>query len=173
MSEIRQTRSIVQQVESTVINEHGELIEQSSSTVFNVGAEPDYIKLYLEDILYLNDLQANQSSLLYQLLSYMTYGNEIILNSTIKKRIAEKLGTSMQVIDNNLSKYVKANILERVGRGTYLANPYLFGKGSWKDISAKRNANIHLDIKYSSKNEKGREIKVSFEENKAELRAVK
>lgn len=142
-------RSIVQQTEHTIIDKNGEVQSNTKSTVLKVEAEPSYIKIYLQDILYLNNLQSNQTGLLYELLSYLNYDNEIVLNSTIKRRIAEKLETTIQVIDNNLSKLVKKDILKRVGRGVYIANPYLFGKGKWKDILEKRIEHISLKIEYS------------------------
>lgn len=154
-------KNIVQQVEQLQIDENGELKSSLKSTIVSVGAEPDYVKLYLQDILYLKNLQSNQSALLYELLTYLNYNNEIMLNSVAKQRIADKLGTTRQVIDNNLGKYVKANILERIGRGTFRANPYLFGKGSWKDISELRSKNIHLAINYTAEGGRDLEVKIS------------
>ena len=83
-------RNIVQQTVVQVVDAGtGEVKSEQTYTVLTVGAEPDYIKLYLRDVLHLTNLQPNQSSLLYELLKYLNYENEIILNSTIKKRIAD------------------------------------------------------------------------------------
>ena len=164
MKEINK-KNIVQQVEETIIDEHGEVKSNVRSTVVSIGAEPDYVKLYLQDILYLKNLQTNQSALLYELLTYLNYNNEIMLNSVAKQRIADKLGTTRQVVDNNLGKYVKANILERIGRGTFRANPYLFGKGSWKDISELRSKNIHLAINYNPNGSRDVKVEITNKDN--------
>jgi hypothetical protein len=57
-----------------------------------------------------------------------------VLNSTVKRRIADELGIVSGTIDNALVKFVNRNILFRQGKGVYLANPYLFGKGAWEDV---------------------------------------
>jgi DNA-binding GntR family transcriptional regulator len=74
-----------------------------------------------------------------------------MLNSTAKKRIAETTGMNPRTLDNRLQELAKSGILDRVAVGTYVLNPYLFGKGDWKSISALRNQNIHLERKYDSK----------------------
>jgi len=104
--------------------------------------EPDFVKLYLRDLALLSELPKWLSGVLYELLQYMNYDNEIILNSTVKKRIAEKLDIQVRSISNALSKFVKKNILIKNGRGTYIANPYIFGRGSWSNIKEIR-MNIH------------------------------
>ncbi|MBT2695424.1 replication/maintenance protein RepL [Bacillus sp. ISL-55] len=142
-------RLLRQQTEVTGYNsETGEVTNKSTTTVTKVPNQPEFIKLYLRDILYLSDLQTNQSGLLLQLLMRMNYTNEIVLNSHVKKEIAKQLDISTGTIDNNLSKFVEGKILERVGRGVYTANPYLFGKGDWADIFQNRESKISLSIDY-------------------------
>jgi hypothetical protein len=92
------------------------------------------VKLYLKDLAHLRELPAWVSGVLYELLQRMDYNNEIILNSTIKKRIADELSLVLGTIDNALVKFVQRDILFRQDKGVYLANPYLFGKGLWEDI---------------------------------------
>jgi hypothetical protein len=73
----------------------------------------------------------------------MNYQNEIVLNSTIKKRIAVDLGIVPKTIDNALVTFVKKGVLLRQDTGVYQANPYLFGKGEWTNIRK-----IRLQIEY-------------------------
>jgi hypothetical protein len=45
--------------------------------------EPDYIKLYIDDISKLNGISAGQSSFMYELLKYVGYGNKLYINAGI------------------------------------------------------------------------------------------
>ena len=68
----------------------------------------------------------------------------IFINGYVKANIVQALSLkTTQSIDNAITKLVKGNILKRISRGTYRANPYLFGKGDWQDI-----ARLRLEINY-------------------------
>ena len=143
----------------------GEVKETSSVRRYR-GDEPNYIKLYLADISYMHGLPTTTSDVLNELLQYVTYGTqEIMLNSTAKKRIAEVAGMSSRTLDNRLQELAKSGIIHRVATGTYILNPYLFGKGDWKTISSLRNKNIHLQIIYD-KNTGERKLKGCIQEDK-------
>ena len=125
---------IVQISSTTKTDEHGEILEKIERNVIQYEQEPNYIKLYLDNILYLSDIPAGLNGILMALLSLMNYNNEIILNSAIKKRIANDLNTTTATISNALTKFTKGKILDRVDTGIYKVNPYLFGRGKWEDI---------------------------------------
>lgn len=129
--------------------------------------EPNYIKLYLKDLAYLHDLPQAASNLVHELLGYVTYNTqEIVLNSTVKKRIAGIMNVAMKTLNNNLQQLVKKGVLERVAPGTFRLNPYLFGKGDWKSIKALREQNIQLQIVYD-KETNTRVIRGSIVEDEA------
>lgn len=117
------------------------------------GDEPSFIKLYLDDISYLYELPKAASELMMELLNYVTYGTqEIVLNKVIKDRISTKTGLAIQTINNRLVELVKKGVLSRNEdeRGIFTLNPYLFGKGEWKDIKELREQNLHLKITYDA-----------------------
>jgi len=126
--------------------ETGEIVEKENYKQFRAESEPSYIKLYIQDIAYLYNLNI-KSELLYELLMYVNYNQEIIINKTIKERIAQKLNKSLSYVNNNITKLAKEEVLIRVGSGTYQINTYLFGKGSWKDI-IKHRKSLTLNIFY-------------------------
>ena len=138
-----QTTIVNEAVYQKVDAQTGEVLEmeQSIGTRTIYKQEPPYIKLYLQDILYLNDVPKSLSNVLYALLNYVTYADQengmcIPLNGFIKKQIREKCGLdNPRSLNNALSKLVKGKILKRIGEGTYQLNPYFFGKGDWKDIA--------------------------------------
>jgi hypothetical protein len=101
--------------------------------------EPSYMKIYLQDIAYLYDVRGADPILL-ELLKLMTYEGIIILNSAIKKRIAATVGMKIGSINNVITELSKKLILVRRDVGIYEANPYIFGKGKWVDIKARRSS---------------------------------
>ncbi len=62
----------------------GEIQEEEEIIDAYVDKEPDYVKLYLKDIVALNDLPKGLDRVINVLLKTMAYDNMIILNSFIK-----------------------------------------------------------------------------------------
>ena len=153
---------INQSVETLVIDENGEFISKRANKTLSWGAEPPFIKLYLQDILYLSDIPNKHESVLYELLKRTTYageknGMEVVVNSSLKRRIAQELGfKNIGSISNAITDLVKGKVLIRKDVGIYQFNPYLFGKGDWQDI-----ARLRLEINYDEI--KGRTFKAVCE----------
>lgn len=100
-------------------------------------AEPNFVKIYLDDISYIADLPRGHLALMCELLknvSNASEGQTIIVNKYMKEQIADKRGISVGYINNAITDLVKREILIRIAQGTYYINPYLFGKGGWDDI---------------------------------------
>lgn len=135
--------------------ENGEVKYEEETTESYVDKEPDYVKLYLKDIVALNDLPKGLDRVINVLLKTMSYDNMIILNSFIKKQMTEELGyKSVQVLNNNINKLVNSEILYRKGTGTYQVNAKYFGRGNWNDIKE-----IRLQQRYSKS---GRDVKAEI-----------
>lgn len=116
----------------------GEKIYSEETNTLNIPAEPNFVKLYLDDILYLSDLPKGLNSVLYNLLKRMSYGNQIVVNAGIKRQIAGEISLAVSTVNNSITKLVKGHVLFRVETGIYTVNPNLFGKGEWKDIAQLR-----------------------------------
>lgn len=138
-----------QSIETEIINEDGEFISKRANRTLSWGAEPSFIKFYLQDILYISDMPKKHYKILCELLKRATYagdkdGMQVCLSAGMKRIIAKALNyKSTQPIDNALSELSKGKILYRVETGVYQFNPYLFGKGDWQDI-----ARLRLEINY-------------------------
>ena len=130
--------TLYEEVKETKDHHTGEIKSSTRFTSIKHEAEPSYIKLYLSDICKLNDIPKTGNDVLNELLPLVNYDNEIILNSTLKKRIYEKIGIKKGSLDNNIYKLTKQGVLKRVGSGTYMLNPLIFGRGKWQDIKALR-----------------------------------
>ncbi|MDT7960139.1 replication/maintenance protein RepL [Clostridium perfringens] len=133
-------------ISRTIVNEDGQITHQEEEKVINWGTEPNYIKVYLDTILYLKDLPKGLNSILYAFLKRMSYGNQLVVNAALKRQIAKELGLSLSSINNAISKFVKGELLIREDTGLYKVNPHLFGKGDWKDI-----AKIRLEVVFDAK----------------------
>ncbi len=149
--------ALYEETRETIDHETGETKTTMKLTSVKHDNEPSYIKLYLSDICKLNDIPKTGNDVLNELLPLVNYDNEIILNSTLKKRIYEKIGIKKGSLDNNIYKLTKQGILSRVGSGTYMLNPSIFGRGKWQDIKK-----LRITWEYSSK---GRELKDLETEN--------
>jgi hypothetical protein len=124
----------LEMVEKTINQETGEVLQEKTITQKRVGKEPYYVKLYLNDLLYLKDMPTGLSPILFALLQRMSFKNNIVINSSVKRQIALEVEKSFETINKSITQFVKGGILIREDVGMYLFNPYLFGKGDWSDI---------------------------------------
>ncbi|MEK4678282.1 replication/maintenance protein RepL [Bacillus sp. FSL K6-2944] len=156
MQQNRPLKKVSKVTKSKIIDVNtGEIQEEEEIIDAYIDKEPDYVKLYLKDIIALNDLPKGLDKVINVLLKTMSYDNMIILNSFIKKQMTEELGyKTVQVLNNNINKLVNAEILFRKGTGTYQVNARYFGRGHWHDIQE-----IRLEQIYSSK---GRDFKTEI-----------
>ncbi|UIJ70209.1 replication/maintenance protein RepL (plasmid) [Bacillus cereus] len=156
MQQNRPLKKVSKVTKSKIIDVNtGEIQEEEEIIDAYVDKEPDYVKLYLKDIIALNNLPKGLDKVINVLLKTMSYDNMIILNSFIKKQMTEELGyKTVQVLNNNINKLVNAEILFRKGTGTYQVNAHYFGRGHWHDIQE-----IRLEQIYSSK---GRDFKTEI-----------
>lgn len=85
----------------------------------------EYAKAYLEDLLLLHNVPKNLAFFLFELLNYVNIEKQIIINSFIKKKLAEKTNLSKGTIDNALTKFNDSGLLIRLDRGVYIPHPVL------------------------------------------------
>lgn len=111
--------------------------------------EPQHMKIYDEGRTAIASLTKAATKVLFTLFIESDSNNNINLTSSIKKRIVEDLRIAMKTLDKTLQDLANKGIIERVSRGVYTLNPYLFGKGDWKTIDQLRSKNIHLQIIYN------------------------
>lgn len=129
----------------------GKIVNHRINKTISWGSEPSFIKLYLQDLLYLSDVPSGLERILYALLKRMSYagdenGMEIIVNASLKRRICEELGIkNIGSVSNAITNLVKGEILIRKDVGIYQFNPYLFGRGDWQDI-----CRLRVEIDYSA-----------------------
>lgn len=146
--------------ETTVDTDTGEVLNTTTQTsvVFSkTSGEDTFIKLYIQDLGKLNNLQHKTMLVLFELIKTMDYQNEISVSIGKKKDICKVLDIynsvkgelATNVVDQHITKLVKANLLFRKDKGMYIVNANLFGKGKWTDIKS-----IRMKIDYNTKERK-------------------
>lgn len=135
--------------------------------ILNYEKEPDYIKIYLDNIMFITEIPGWVSRIMYELIKTVSYANKgqfIIVNAGYKRILAENLGIKPQSVTNAINDLVKKEILIRKESGVFLLNPQYFGKGEWKDIAKIR---YEIELSASGKTLKLKEIQKieDFEEH--------
>lgn len=137
--------------ELQIISETGEIVQSKKLTKSIIEAEPSYVKMYLQDILYLAGAPKTDLKVLLALLRHVQYGeNQVITTKIVREKIAKELGVSEGTIKNAITRLAKAKILLPLRpktRGVYVLNPYLFGYAPWAQICEMR---IQLQIEYDA-----------------------
>ena len=153
------------EVTETVDKTTGEIeVNKVQSQSFLIDREPDYVKLYLEDITRLKDIPAGMNKVLFELMKGINYNGIIMAYKPVKDLMCMNMGISINYLNKCIDEFYKKGILIRYARGVYIADPNLFAKGSWKDIQ-----NLRLVIEYNIDGTKTLKSNVS-EEMKAQLK---
>lgn len=150
-------RPLIEETTTVVDNETGEVLGEKvlKRRIVKDSLEPDFVKLYIRDIINLAniDLKTTRVDILYMLLTYMDYHNEILINKQRKSDICESCSIKVDYLNKILQDFLQCQILFRrydkqgeMIRGMFIANPHFFGRGKWEDIY-----NLQLTIKYDEK----------------------
>ena len=132
-------KKIYREETKTIIDsETGEVLQQTDVKKSMVEAEPNFIKMYVNDILKLKDVPKASNDVLNILLANMTYGNVVVMIKPIKDLIANETGLSLNTINKSIQNLHKSGILIRKDRSVYIVDPNLFAKGKWEDIKKLR-----------------------------------
>lgn len=155
MSRKKNNKTIREGFEREVVDENGEFSHYESKRRYTIEQDDSYIKLYLNEVFRLDGLPASCSEVLFRILGYVTFANDengkmtVFMNSSLKEDMLENMRKhpdstvkSISTIDNAITILSKKKILYRLSRAKYQLNPYIFGKGDWKDISELRLTQI-------------------------------
>jgi len=112
----------------------GEITNEESYTVLKYPREPNFAKQYHADIASIFGLPKVCRGVLDLIVAKMDYDNRVLLFAPIKREICQILDIKMQSVDKTIQSLNKHGIIKRLDRGMYRVNPFLYGKGEWKDI---------------------------------------
>lgn len=143
---------INQQVDRIIDSETGEVIQQDRKESLAVGKEPNYYKVYINDLANLQGLNPTEKMVFETLSANMTFDNLIVLIKPIKEKLVKITGKEFETIKKAIQGLAKKKVLLKEERACYRVNPKYVAKGKWEDIKA-----LRLVIEYS---ERGREISI-------------
>ncbi len=138
---LKSTKRVIKE-KTTVDKVTGEIL--SKETEFQFAKEPNYIKLYFDCLgVYISNdgLTASLNDMLVEVLKRSTYAEEgqtVYLNAYTKEQICKATGKSKRRIEQAITTWTDNKILIRVARGVYQVNPYIIGKGDWRNVSKLR-----------------------------------
>jgi len=145
--------------ESQTINSDTGEVLSSTATSVSYSKEPDFIKLYLDDLIKISNLPAGANKTIYALLPKMNYDNEIVLSKSMKDELCQKLSIKINSFEHNLGDLVANGILMKKSNNHYLMNPNYYARGTWSDISRLRMTVTYTkDGKFISVETSGKEI---------------
>jgi len=129
---------------AVVDHESGLITAESEEKTFYIDQEPPFVKLYLDQVLFLSDLPKHLNGVLMALLERMPYtGKGFAINGFIRSQVAEELKMTEGSVRNAITKLTHGKLLVRIGTGTYQFNPNFFGRGDWKDIERLRLETVY------------------------------
>ena len=121
-----------------------EIIKNINISSFAVDREPEYIKLYIQDIGRLKKINGKANDILLAFISKMGYNNIIPTYKPIKMLIARDLNVSIHTVNSAIKKFRASGLFIPYVRGMYIADPELFARGNWKNI---KNLRLVIDYK--------------------------
>lgn len=137
---LRTKTQTVYESDTTVVDvQTGEIIRRETASKKRTSTEPDFIKVYYQAMMAVNEIDEIPLSFLLALSCTLGYANGDMMlfynNKTIRRNIAEYCGIG----DNMVKKYIrrcvdKGVLFQTPDRGTYEVNPWLIAKGRWERI---------------------------------------
>lgn len=118
--------------------------------------EPDFVKLYIRDICRVKGLTSPLYKMFHFILMNMNYQNEACYGRATKERFLKESGIANSTFDNNISKLIKAGLIERIGKGVFRVNKKYAVKVEWSKVQS-----IEWTTKYTKD---GKTEKVTFKE---------
>lgn len=146
-------KKIISETNTIAYNEEdGKLTREIREHTGYVGREPDYIKIYTDCMLVFNNMDIALSPFIVAFGRHMTYANDgnsnfrctVRTDELVRRDVAEYCGVSDRRVQQAIKALVDSEVFipiqinGRKKRGIYFVNPWVVGKGEWKDIKTLR-----------------------------------
>jgi len=158
-------KTTIGKITQNVDSDTGEILDTVVQTIA-YEKEPDYVKLYLHDIVHLMELNHSEQKMFYALLRKMNFDCEVVLTSLMRKTIADDLKMPLSTFKTSISSLIGKGVMMRKSNNQFLMNPNLVARGSWRDIQK-----IIIKVTYSADGKMletnfDNQPKIPFPENK-------
>ncbi|EKK5721853.1 hypothetical protein PN899_001876, partial [Campylobacter coli] len=129
----------------------GEVIERNQIIVRKVQTRESFIKLFTENIHYIINLEPQEKTLFFTLLSSVDYKNVVRFDKSMKQNIILDKVLSRAGMYRALNGLIEKKVIFKIDRDfvksyagvgsddCYLFNPNLVGRGSWNDLKNLRH----------------------------------
>ncbi|MEQ4358069.1 hypothetical protein ABNP40_08920 [Campylobacter coli] len=129
----------------------GEVIERNQIIVRKVQTRESFIKLFIENIHYIINLEPQEKTLFFTLLSSVDYKNVVRFDKSMKQNIILDKVLSRAGMYRALNGLIEKKVIFKIDRDfvksyagvgsddCYLFNPNLVGRGSWNDLKNLRH----------------------------------
>lgn len=129
----------------------GEVVERNQIIVKKVQTKESFIKLFTENIDYIINLESQEKTLFFTLLSSVDYKNVVRFDKTMKQNIVLDKVLSRAGMYRALNGLIEKKVIFKINRefvksyagvgsdDCYLFNPNLVGRGSWNDLKNLRH----------------------------------
>jgi hypothetical protein len=121
-------------------------------------AEPAFIKLYIKEVCNVKGLSGLQQNMFHFMLVNMNYDNIVSYGSYAKSSFIRHHDSSNATFNNNIKFLIKADLMERVGKGEFRVNKKYASRVEWSKVRS-----IVWTTKYT---ESGKTESVEFNEGK-------
>ena len=101
-----------------------------------ITEEPNFVKLYIDDLCKVKGLTANQHMIFSFMLQNMNWENLVGYGAYTKSSFLKANKLANQTFNNNVASLVKANLIERVGRGEFRVNKKYAVKVEWSKVQS-------------------------------------
>lgn len=130
-----------------VVSEDGELLDRQEIGVdILIKGQTDFYFTFAKHFGTILQLDGNEIKVvLWCAMNANLNTNEIVLNRTIKARMAATAGISIRSIDNALTRLCKRNLIHRIGTGVYHINP----EATWRGKISAKDKNVRLFVNYT------------------------
>lgn len=123
----------------------GEVHSRSQEIIYSLPPEESFVKCYLEDLGWFNQLSKSCPEVLFHLLKRMDYSNKVSVFIDDKQELATLVNGTVKLIEKCVQELYQKGLLIRYARGKFIVNPKYFGKGSWADIKRIRSEVIYSE----------------------------
>ncbi len=127
-------KTVYSEVTQTVDLESGELVDvQIKDTKVPTSTKEEFVQLYTSVESKLKNLSLSEERLWTYCILHCDNQNIIRILAYDKQIIFDKWGLAQSTIANAINRLIEANLIFRIGRGTYRVNPIYAWKGSSTD----------------------------------------
>ena len=109
-------------------------VERIDSATGEVVKEPDFIKMYINDICAVRGVTSLQTKIFYFMLQNMNYANEVSYGKTTKDRFLKEHNTSNASFNNIIKGLVDSKLIGKLGKGEFLVNKKYAVKVPWSKV---------------------------------------